>query len=286
MLTLLREDPSRYDGWSLDLRDPEFIRAVMPFNELAYRYYFRVEARGFENTPESGPFLLIGNHNGGISTPDTGMTAHAWYSCKGADAPIYGLVHPQIFDIPYLNVYAMKIGGIRAHPRAAMAALERGAPLLIYPGGGDDVYRTYDRRHEIVLSGRTAFVKLALRYGLPIVPIVTLGGHDSLIVLDDGKDLARALGLDRYGVERLPIALTLPWGLTVGVVPYWPLPIRIEIEVGTAISWQGLGPESARDREVVRACYLEVERAMQGMLDRMVAARAGRQAAETARAGS
>jgi 1-acyl-sn-glycerol-3-phosphate acyltransferase len=269
----LSEIPSRYDGTRLDLRDPDFIRALLPVNEFLYSHYYRVETRGLDNAPRSGPFLLIGNHNGGVAAPDTGMTVHAWNMARGVDAPIYGLTHPRVFDIPYFNVYAMKTGCIRADRRVAMAALERGAPLHIYPGAGDDAYRTFDRRHEIVLGGRVGFVRLALRYGLPILPVVTLGAHEALIVLNDGKALARRLGLDRLGVEQVPISLSFPWGLTIGMLPYCPPPVKIEIEVGEAISFPGFGPEAAGDREAVGACFAKVERIMQGMLDRMVAAR-------------
>lgn len=271
-----REDPSLFDGMSLGRRDPDYIRDYLPFLELMYRYWFRVEARGFANVPAEGPALLVGNHNGGINTPDTAMTAHAWFTQFGVERPVYALIHPAIFTVPYLNVHAMKLGGIAATAGMTMAALGAGAPLLLYPGGGDEAYRPFSRRNEIMLFGRDAFVRIALRHRIPVVPVVTLGGHETLIVLDDGKRIAQALGLDRHGIERIPISITLPFGLTIGAPSNVPFPVKIEIEVCPPVDFGGLGPEAARDREAVRACYDKVVAVMQATLDRMVAARAER----------
>ncbi len=267
------ENPSRFDGIGLHRRDARYIRDLLPLLELFYRHYFRVTATGLENLPRSGPALVVGNHSGGIMTPDTAMILHAWMTAHGAESPVYGLVHPAIFQIPYLNVHTMKIGGIRAHPRQAMEALDEGAVVLVYPGGGDEVYRSFRRRHEVDLMGRTGFIKLAARYDAPIVPLVAAGGHETLIVLDDGERLARWLGLHRRGVPRLPVTLSLPWGVVVGFPYNIPFPAKIDIRVGEPID---LGVTSAdlRDRRVVRACYERIETHMQQMLDELVAARA------------
>lgn len=267
------EDPSQFDGRGLDRRDPAYIRELLPVMELFYRYWFRATATGLENLPRTGPALVVGNHSGGIMTPDTAMTLHAWMTALGPESRVYGLVHPAIFQIPYLNVHTMKIGGISAHPRQAMEALDDGAVVLVYPGGGDEVYRSYARRNEVDLMGRTGFIKLAVRHGAPIVPLVAVGGHETLIVLHDGEGLARRLGLDRRGLPRLPVALTWPWGISVGFTYNIPFPARIDIRVGEPIDLGDVGPDDVRDRRVVRACYERIEGRMQEMLDEMVAAR-------------
>ena len=270
--SVLRHNPARFDGTGLDRRDPAYIRDLLPLVEPLYRHYFRVSATGLENLPESGPALVVGNHSGGIATPDTAMTLHAWMTTRGVEAPVYGLAHPAFFRIPYLNVHAMKIGAIRAHPRQAMDALDHDAVLLVYPGGGDEVYRSFRRRNEVDLMGRTGFIKLAARYGAPIVPLVAAGGHETLIVLREGERLARWLGLHRRGVPRLPVSYSWPWGLTVGYTYNIPFPARIDIRVGEPIDL-GVTPSDLRDRRVLRACYERIETRMQEMLDELVAAR-------------
>lgn len=268
------ENPVRFDGTGLERRDPRYIRDLLPVLELFYRHYFRVTATGLENLPRSGPALVVGNHSGGIMTPDTAMTLHAWMTAHGTESPVYGLVHPAIFRIPYVNVHTMKIGGIKANPWEAMAALDREAVVLVYPGGGDEVYRSFRRRNEVNLMGRTGFIKLAVKYGAPIVPLVAAGGHETLIVLDDGERLARSLGLHRRGLPRLPISYTWPWGVTVGFPYNIPFPAKIDIRVGEPIDLGGVTSADLRDRRVVRDCYELIESHMQGMLDELVAARA------------
>jgi len=272
--SVFAEDPRRFDGTGLDRRDPAYIRELLPVMELMYRYWFRASATGLEHLPRAGPALVVGNHSGGIMTPDTAVTLHAWMTARGADSPVYGLVHPSIFKIPYLNVHTMKIGGIRSYPRQAMEALDRGAIVLVYPGGGDEVYRSWARRNEVDLMGRTGFIKLAMRYGAPIVPLVAAGGHETLMVLHDGEELARRLGLDRRGLPRLPVSLSLPWGLTVGFTYNIPFPARIDVRVGPPVDLSDVDPAQMRDRAVVRDCYRRVEGRMQEMLDELVAARA------------
>jgi 1-acyl-sn-glycerol-3-phosphate acyltransferase len=268
------ENPSQFDGTGLHRRDPAYIRELLPVMELLHRYWFRATATGLEHLPRDGPAVVVGNHSGGIMTPDTSVTLHAWMTAHGADTPMYGLVHPAIFRIPYLNVHTMKIGGIRAHPRQAMEALDAGAVVLVYPGGGDEVYRNWTRRNEVDLMGRTGFIKLAMRYRAPVIPLVAAGGHETLVVLHDGEALAKRLGLHARGVTRLPVTLSWPWGVLVGFPYNIPFPARIDVRVGPPIDLDDIDPADMRDRRVVRECYERIEGRMQEMLDEMVAARA------------
>ncbi len=273
-----RENPALFDGLSLDRRDPAYIRDYLPLLEILYRYYFRVSARGFEGAPRGRPFVMVGNHNGGINAPDTAMTLHAWYLAQGVDAPVFALIHPEIFRVPYLNVHAAKIGGVAATARMAVRVLESGAPLLVYPGAGDDAYKPFEDRHKIMFFGRDAFIRLALRMGIPVVPIVSVGAHETLIVLDDGRQRARDLGLDRYGVERVPLTFSLPNGLALGAPFNIPFPVRMQLEMGAPISFGTTKPHADRDPAVVKRCYAAVVQVMQAMLDRMVRERAGARA--------
>ncbi len=268
------ENPKLFDGTSLEQRDPAYVRDYLPLLELAYRYYFRASAAGFERAPVKGPCIIAGNHNGGMNSPDTAMTLHAWYMAHGAEAPVHALIHPALFKVPYLNVHLAKLGGVAATARMAVKVLERGVPLLIYPGAGDDAYKPYEDRHRILFFGRDAFVRLALRYGAAILPLVSVGAHETLIVIDDGKQRAADLGLTRFGVERLPLTYSSPAGLSLGALFNIPFPARIQLELGAPIRFSPSGERASRDAATVRRCYDVVVRVMQGMLDRMVQQRA------------
>ena len=121
-------------------------------------------------------------------------------------------------------------------------ALDRGAALLVYPGGDDETYRPSWESEEIGFAGRTGFVELALEHNIPIVPVVAIGGQETALFLGRGRRLASALQLNRLlRLKVLPLAIGPPFGLTVLDLPgRIPLPSKITIRV--------LDPIDLRDR--------------------------------------
>jgi 1-acyl-sn-glycerol-3-phosphate acyltransferase len=64
------------------------------------------------------------------------------------------------------------------------------------------------------------------------VPVVATGGHDTLIVLNDGRPTARLLRLDKLArVKSMPMTLSIPWGLSPLPLPHFPLPAKIRMQV-------------------------------------------------------
>ncbi|AOX01360.1 glycerol acyltransferase [Moorena producens PAL-8-15-08-1] len=264
-------------GWSLEERDPEVIESYLPQWEWFYRYYFRVKSDGWQHIPES-KVLLVGSHNGGLASPDMVMMMYDWFRRFGTQRPVYGLMHSNAWQInPDLAQLAAKMGAVMAHPQMAIAAFRKGASVLVYPGGAQDVFRPYSQRHQIQLAGRKGFIKLALREKVPIVPIISNGAHDTLIVLGDCYEQARQLhelgipwlfGLDP---QVFPIYLGLPWGLAIGPLPNIPLPIPITTRVCPPIVFERYGRVAARDQDYVDACYEQVSTQMQSELNALVA---------------
>jgi hypothetical protein len=83
--------------------------------------------------------------------------------------------------------------------------------------------------------------------GVPLVPVVASGGHDTYLPLADGRALARFLRLDRIArIHVLPISIALPWGLNVGdLFGHLPLPAKIRVEVLEPIDVQSRFPGKA-----------------------------------------
>jgi 1-acyl-sn-glycerol-3-phosphate acyltransferase len=134
-----------------------------------------------------------------------------------------------------------KLGAVRARQDVAAEALRRGYAVQVYPGGDHDACRSFFRRNEIVFAGRKGYVELARDAGVPIVPVVSVGAHEALVVLWDGVPLAKRLGLDRrFRLKAFPLSLSLPWGLWLGPLPgYMPLPTKISVRVLPPISPEG-----------------------------------------------
>ncbi|MGV0104151.1 Phospholipid/glycerol acyltransferase domain-containing protein [Nostoc sp. DSM 114160] len=181
-------------GWSLDERDPKFIESLMPLVDFFYQYYFQVQTSGWENIPPQQKVLFVGSHNGGLAAPDMVMMMYDWFRRFGVEKPVYGLMHPKVWQVsPPLAQLVAKAGAIMAHPKMAYAALRSGASLLVYPGGAEDIFRPNYLRNKIYLAGRQGFIKLALRENVPIVPVISWGAHDTLIVIADCYKVARQL---------------------------------------------------------------------------------------------
>ena len=119
----------------------------MPLWGWLYKYYFRVETEGWHHIPTQSQVLLVGSHNGGLTAPDMIMTMYDWFRNFGAERLVYGLMHPHVWKInPSFARLAEKTGAIEAHPKMALAALQKNASVLVYPGGAQDVFRPHSQR--------------------------------------------------------------------------------------------------------------------------------------------
>jgi 1-acyl-sn-glycerol-3-phosphate acyltransferase len=264
-------------GWSLHQRDPKVIQTLMPLVGWFYRYYFRVQTSGWHHIPPNKPVLFVGSHNGGLAAPDMVMMMYDWFQRYGVDRPAYGLLHPSVWRAtPAVAHLAAQVGAVIAHPKMAIAAFDQGASVLVYPGGAQDVFRPHAQRNRICLGGNRAFIKLALRHHVPIVPLISYGAHDTLFILTDIYPLVQQLhqwGLPwLFGVdpEVFPIYFGLPWGLALGPLPNIPLPVPIHTQVCPPIIFEQYGQEVARNKAYVDRCYKLVENQMQHELDALV----------------
>lgn len=266
-----------YQGWSLVERDPKTIEQLMPFWEWFYRYYFQVKSDGWQNLDSGQQVLIVGSHNGGLASPDMVMMIYDWFKHFGTERPIYGLMHPTVWKINQdVAQLAVKVGAVQANPKMAIAALQTGASVLVYPGGAQDVFRPHWQRYQIQLAGRKGFIKLALRQKVPIVPAISVGAHDSLVVLTDCYEQAKRLHelgmpwvLDTDPVV-FPIYFGLPWGIALGPLPNFPLPVPMHTRVCRPIVFDRYGEKAASDRHYVEECYQRVEREMQQQLDQLL----------------
>ncbi|MEM6351874.1 MAG: lysophospholipid acyltransferase family protein [Cyanobacteria bacterium P01_D01_bin.14] len=245
----------------------------MPLWGWAYRHHFRVQTHGWEHINHQQQMMLVGAHNGGLAAPDLPMFFYDWFRRVGYDHEIYGLMHAKVWQAyPDFAALATKFGAIPFYPRNALTVLQRGASVLVYPGGGQDAFRPHRLRDRICFHNRTGFIRLALWHALPIVPLISWGAHDTLIVLADCYSQAKrlhALGLPwPFGIdpEVLPIYLGLPWGLAVGPVPHIPWPVQMHTRVCPPITFERYGYEASRDKPYVQACYHQVVKTMQSAL--------------------
>ncbi len=254
----------------LDERDPDFIRERLPLMWLFASLWYRGEVRGLGNIPDDGAVLMVGNHSGGNMTPDTVVFTLAFNTYFGVERPFYQLAHNLVLSMPGLGALR-KFGTVAASPSNASEALQAGAALLVYPGGDYEVHRPSWHRNRVDFNGRQGFIRLALDAGVPIVPVVSIGGQETALFLSRGEGLARLLALDRmFRLKVLPISLALPWVLNVGdMLGHIPLPAKLTIETLPPIDLAAeFGPDPDLDE-----IYDHLIRLMQDTLDALAAER-------------
>jgi 1-acyl-sn-glycerol-3-phosphate acyltransferase len=168
---------------------------------------------------------------------------------------------------PVLGSYFRRMGVIPAAPDSITAALAAGHDVALWPGGERDSLRPWTKRDEAILAGRTGFIRLAIRTGVPIVPIATVGGPDSMPVLATGQRIARGLRLDRLArLKMFPIAFQIPWGISPALLPELPLPTKIRTAFQAPVLLEH-DPERANDQQYVKAKYEEVRGSIQHGMD-------------------
>ncbi len=252
-------------------RDPSLVGVVLSALGPWLDRFFEPHVRGLERVPERAA-LFVANHNAGVMMPDLFVLGRALHLHHGMEQVPYVLAHDVLFQLPIRDAI-VRLGAVPASPSSLKALFEAGRKAIVYPGGDREVMRPYRHRHRICFGPRRGYVRMAIREGVPIVPVVTAGAHEAFLVLDDGGSLAERLGLPRrLRVNVAPTVLSVPWGLTVGLPPpYLPVPTRIVTEVLDPISFDRAGDDAASDAAYVERCHEQVVEAMQAALDHLVA---------------
>jgi 1-acyl-sn-glycerol-3-phosphate acyltransferase len=260
----------RVPAADLDERDPDYIRDTLPRLWMLASLYFRAQVRGLEHIPEEGPVLLVGNHSGGNLTPDTHVFTLAFSTYFGVERRFHQLAHNLVLSMPFLS-FLRKYGTVAASHDNARKALRAGAAVLVYPGGDYEVHRPIWESGRVDFGGRKGFLRLALDEGVPIVPVVSIGGQETSLFLSRGERLAKGLRLDKlFRLKVLPISLALPWIINVGdMAGHLPLPAKITVEALPPID---LRREFGADPDLDEV-YDHLVRQMQETLDALAAER-------------
>jgi 1-acyl-sn-glycerol-3-phosphate acyltransferase len=219
-------------GDDLDAWDPEYIRETVPLMGMLFGTYFRGEVRGLDNIPADGPSLLVGNHSGGTYIADTFVFSQKFYEHFGPDRRFHQLAHSVAARMPGLGLIR-RYGTLVASHDNARRAFKRGAPVLVYPGGDYETFRPSSHSDRIEFGGRKGFVKLALEEGVPIVPVVSIGGQETALFVTRGETAARLTGLAKLArIKVLPVSIGPPFGINLLDLPgRMPLPAKITIQV-------------------------------------------------------
>ncbi len=141
---------------------------LKPIAVALMRLLFRLEVVRPELVPATGPVLLVSNHVSVLDPPFVGAAA---------PRPLYFMAKEELFRIP---LFGRLIRALNARPvrrdgsdtralKAALALLEEGRALLVFPEG------TRGEEGQPPREGKAGVGMLAVLSGAPVVPVFVSG---------------------------------------------------------------------------------------------------------------
>jgi len=208
------------DGWGRSERMRALARLLY---DPMYRRYFRVEWEGLEHIPREGGALLVGNHGGAIPS-DAPVVMHGIETELGR--PVYGMADNLFRALPVIGTLWSRAGGVPAHPDNAYRLLHDEQQLtLVFPEGTKATGKLARDRYQLRRFGRGGFVEIAMRAGVPIVPLAIVGNEEAMPIVFKSSRLAKLLGIPYFPVT----ANQFVFGPVLGLVV--PLPAKFKIRV-------------------------------------------------------
>lgn len=224
----------------------------------AMRVYHRYEVRGIEILDRPGAALLVGYH-GKPWAYDMCMLTVTLYERLGYMP--HGVMHKTFNQARITKWMIDGLGFVTGDGEDVAEAVARGEHILVQPGGSREGYRSSRERYKLHWGERTGYLRLALRYNLPIVPVAAKGIDDGFWGLNDGYALGKRL--------RLPYDLPAWIGIgPLGLFPFSPpFPVKITQVIGEPIHLRAEGPVDPGDRTALLGLHRKVMGAVQGLLD-------------------
>jgi len=207
------DDPrlSDVDEWGRS----EHIRAVArQLYEPVYSKWFRVEWDGLDKIPTEGGALLIANHAGAIPS-DAPVIMHGVE--KELGRPVYGMADYFFRTVPVVGTLWARGGGVPANPDNAFRLLHDQQQLaLVFPEGTKATSKSFTDRYQLRRFGRGGFVEIAMRAGVPVIPIAVIGSEEAMPIVYRLPWLAKAIGVPYFPITANflmfgPLGIALPF---------------------------------------------------------------------------
>jgi 1-acyl-sn-glycerol-3-phosphate acyltransferase len=224
--------------------------------DFLYHLWFRVEPEGIENVPVEGGALLVANHSG-IVPSDGAMVVKAVREEHPRSRSVHLGTDGSMAGIPGLGMLVTKLGAVPDHPANLHRLLyDERALVLTFPEGRHGARKPIRQRYMLRPFQDAGFVQIAMRAGVPIVPVAVLGAEEASPVFARVGPLAR--------LTRLP---RLPLG------PALPLPAKFRIRFLEPVDTGEQADQPWRDGRLVQSLGADIRALIQENLLEMVGAR-------------
>lgn len=222
-----------------------------------YEHYFRVESRGVDHIPRSGPAILVANH-AGVLPVDAAMLCLD--VLRRTDPPRIPRAVADHFvpRVPLVATAFARCGVVSGTRANVNYLLDHDELLAIWPEGVTGTGKPLRERYHLQ-EWRVGFAEHAIRHRAPVIPVAIVGAEESWPLA------GKLRGIHAFGAPYWPIPL----------VPI-PLPTHYRITYGTPIHLDhGHVAADADDPAVVAAAAERVRRVLQQLVDDARVARRG-----------
>ncbi|MDZ4847116.1 MAG: lysophospholipid acyltransferase family protein [Chitinophagales bacterium] len=152
--------------------------------------YFTPEFLGIEKLDAGKPALYIANHTLYGITDWTLLMAEVYLK---KNIFIRTLSDNRHYTVPGWRELVQYFGMVRGTREHCSALMQQGAHLMVFPGGGREVFRRKNEKYSLQWKKRTGFAHMAIESGYDIVPIAQVGGDDAYNIIADAADFQNTL---------------------------------------------------------------------------------------------
>jgi 1-acyl-sn-glycerol-3-phosphate acyltransferase len=251
---LFRDAGHGYDVFGMH---PRAVGIGVGLARIAHRRYFRVRNDGLEHLPSRGAAILAANHSGMLPIDAAMIITDV---VLGTSPPRVPRAVGDLFIplLPFLGTAFARMGMVSGSRANIRHLLESEELLLVFPEGVPGISKGFRKRYELQ-SWRVGHAQLAIRHGVPVIPIAVIGAEEAW------PQLARIEGFHLFGAPFLPIPAT----------PF-PLPVRYHIHYGAPICLhERWSAEQADDPDTVDEAAAVIKDAVQALIRSALASRNG-----------
>jgi 1-acyl-sn-glycerol-3-phosphate acyltransferase len=242
--------------------DPDFTANVLiPAVRPLYTSWFRVQMRGMEHVPASGPALVVANHSG-VLPLDAVMLQVGIFDEHPQHRNLRVLSADLVYDVPVLSYLARRSGHIRADRELARRLLCSGELVGVFPEGFKGIGKPFSERYHLQRFGRGGFASTASQASVPIIPCAIVGAEEIYPMIGNARPVAKLLRLPYF-----PLTPLFPWLGPLGAVP---LPSNWIIEFCPPVATRPVAPGQPEEL----SCLADTVRdTIQRKLDELLAER-------------
>jgi 1-acyl-sn-glycerol-3-phosphate acyltransferase len=234
-----------YDRFGLH---PDWVVLARGLLGPLYEHYFRVSSYDAHHIPSSGAAILVANHAGTLPI-DAFMIGLSVLEHTEPPRMLRAVGDHLVPRLPVLGSLASRVGMVNGAPGNVRRLLEDGELCLIFPEGTPGIGKSFRERYQL-REFRVGHAELALRLGVPIVPVGVVGSEEQW------PRLGRIEAFKPFGAPFFPIFAT----------PL-PLPVHFHLQYGEPIDLRAVTAGCASEAEALHVGARATRAAVQALVD-------------------